>query len=169
LIVSFDIDGVIAATTDADFNPKRTAIDYFSKPIHPSLDVGTLNRLISQYQVYFITARSFENALSTTRRWLFNIGVDVEECMGVLCAQGAKEEDASPRKVEVVKWLGSALHVDDHSKIIPPLGKTGVLFYNPTYEENTKLYEVGGDFYTVKDWTAIESICRETFVKRGFC
>lgn len=169
MIVSFDIDGVIAAITDADFNPKRTVMEYYNKPVHPSLDLSVLNRMIANYQVYFISARSFKDALSCTRRWLFNVGVNVEDSMGVLCAEGAPGQEATAHKIPVIEWLGSALHIDDHAKVIPPLGKRGCLFLNQNYVENVELYDKGGDFYTAKDFGTIERIARELYVKRGYC
>jgi hypothetical protein len=159
VIVSFDVDGVIAATTPADFNPNRNHFDYYNKPPHPSLNLATLNRIIARDQVYFITARSFPKALITTRKWLMGVGVNVEDSMGVLVAEGTRGHDhrGSDTKHAVVNWLGSRLHIDDHPDIIERLGAKGLLFKNEQYAGNVLVYDSPGHVvWKADNWADIE-------------
>lgn len=164
MIISFDVDGVIAASTPADFNPNRTAAEYFSKPAHHMLDLTILNRLIAQHHTYFISARSFPNALKITRTWLKRAGVNVCESYGVLCAEGTRGQEhvGSQRKHEIIQWLGCDLHIDDHSMVIPPLGDKGILYYNPAYPENVQAYyHPTTNYYTATTWQQIEEIVNQ--------
>jgi len=161
VILSFDIDGVVAATTDADFSPDRIAAEYYSKPVHNLLDLNILNRLIAQHDVYFITARSFKGATRSTRNWLASVGVNVEDCQGVICAEGC-EGHGSDTKHRVINWVGSQLHIDDHSEVIKKIGEKGVLFYNPNYEPNKiAYYKPDQPYRTATHWNQIADIVKE--------
>jgi hypothetical protein len=171
VIISFDIDGVIAATTDADFNPNRTSLDYLEKPLHEKLDLKCLNYLIAMYQTYFITARSFAGALTSTRSWLRSRGVNLDDSMGVIAAEGSPrghDSTASDTKHQVVKWVGSSLHFDDHTTVVKNLPCVGVLVHNPCYEPNDILFNSDSPgLMKVLDWDEIRALCRTRFVERG--
>jgi hypothetical protein len=178
MILTLDIDGVIAEMATCDLDPtKRTWTNYRNKQPHPKLDLKVLNRLLNSYHTYFVSARSFEGAADCTRVWLREIGVEVDKSLGVICAEGGASADwtsMSHLKSGVLSYLGSTVHVDDHPLIIESLQvpTVGVLFRNDHYDGNLKYFrgEATSKGILAEDWPEIEAIVKrvweEELIKR---
>jgi hypothetical protein len=160
MLLTFDIDGVIAAVEECDHDKSlRTWTNYRNKQPHPTLDLKILNRLINTYHTYFVSARSFEGASDGAKQWLREIGVEVDKSLGVICTEGVgfmwdrgecEYEAASMYKPTLLRWLGSTVHIDDHPKIIEGL-------YAPT---------VGILFNNDMSWAEIESIVKRVWTDK---
>jgi hypothetical protein len=167
LILTFDADGVIVEAVDGiDNNPDaRNVQAYFQKGLAPGFDVGAFNKLLSLDTIYVVSARSFPKAAAVLTDWLFSYGIDVDRLQGVLCAEGTngRLHEGSHRKADIVRWLGSDLHIDDHPDIIRELGNRGVLVRNPLYPENIRAYErEHTDYYRARHLADVLQIIERT-------
>lgn len=169
MVLTLDIDGVVAAMAQCDFDKSlRTWTNYRQKEAHPSLDVTILNRLIANYHTYFVSARSFEGASDCTREWLREKGVNVERALGVICTEGVGRmydrgecpyEYASDCKPALLQTLGSTVHIDDHPGIIAKLREPtiGLLFYNSAFLRNINMFAERTS-PKAKTWQEVEAI-----------
>jgi hypothetical protein len=81
-----------------------------------------INSLATTYDIYFITARSFDDALLVTKRWLAKNGVDIAALAGIITNQHRH------MKASLVKKLNSQLHFDDDPLVAVACCARGILF-----------------------------------------
>jgi hypothetical protein len=166
MILTFDIDGVVAEHVPEELMTGwRSYTNYRNKGPHPTLDTNILNDLIRRHYVYFISARSFPGALDCTRRWLCDMDIDLDMVCGVICAEGTGKSpgEGSERKASIIKYIGSALHVDDHPLVISMLDKNkGCLFLNEAYPPNVELYNNSiNKCWIANSWQQINQVVKE--------
>lgn len=148
-VISFDIDGVIAKggyIPEWDRKPKVYEKLDLMDPRVPYI----VNDLTRRFSVYIISARRFENALDTTRRWLVEKGFYLHWLCGVMCLRGWEEKEA------VLRALQPAFHIDDAPRFVRCV-PGGVLYYDgeSDWPEARELAE-SGEVLVVNRWADID-------------
>lgn len=146
-VISFDIDGVIAG---GRYTPEwdRTPNHYLGLPLVDSRIPEILKRLAKDdWNIYLVSARRYEDALSSTRLWLERHRISVA---GVLVGV--------PRllKGSVIEILHAEKHFDDDLSVVKMIhGGRGVLFYSPEWDYRQEDLE---GVPVVNDWDGVERL-----------
>lgn len=115
-VVSFDVDRVVAG---GEYIPPQERIQelYWKLPLTDPRLPPMLNQIAKNCDLYFVSARSFPGANVITRAWLAWQGVDMTIVAGTLTGRAGHEE-----KLDWLKLLNPALHVEDHPEVLKALG-----------------------------------------------
>jgi hypothetical protein len=125
--ISFDVDGVVCE--GGYLTPsERSAERYMKCQLREPQVVECINRLLFDYDVYFISSRDHNNALESTREWLENQGVFMEMVAGTIVGIPPYN------KPHLCRMLGISAHFDDCPA---SCGATFTwLVDNPTWQAN---------------------------------
>ena len=147
--ISFDIDGVIAGGHYLQWWD-RMPETYAALPVIEGAIDG-LTRLTDRYNVYLVSGRRFADALTITRIWLREKGLDLRDLCGVIVG--------IPRMLKpiVIESLGSQLHFDDDPKVTQMLGVRGVWFEGKEWPGWEELVQ---DSLKVKTWQDVSVLIK---------
>lgn len=145
-VVSFDIDGVVAG---GKYIPEwdRDTQHYSKLPLLDDKIPRILKRLSKNWNIYLVSTRRYEDALTSTRGWLERFGIEVA---GVIVNV--------PRllKGPVVEILKAEMHFDDDLSVVKMIhGGRGVLFYGPEWAYRKEDLE---GVRVVNDWDGVERV-----------
>ena len=120
--VSFDVDGVIAG---GDWIPEwdRKPEIYSELPVLDPMISGYLESLMYNFNLYFVSARSYVGATYNTRRWLINnCDLPKRAISGVICAEEyTSRKERKAFKIDVIRALNPIIHMDDEPEILEAL------------------------------------------------
>lgn len=120
MILSFDIDGVLAGGTYIEEWDRKPST-YAELPLLDTEIPHYLASLSLDNDVFVVTSRSFNGAEAVTKAWLEQHNI-LQSITGLLCVQDWVS------KIIMANTLKSKLHVDDDWRVIAPLCQRGVLF-----------------------------------------
>jgi hypothetical protein len=109
-IFSFDIDGVVADVGELAIMDRQVGSYRYAKAFDKRLQ-WWLGEIAHEADVYFVSSRSFQDALKETKEWLHFNAIHLADVAGVLCNVCPSD------KASVVKALHATYHFDDDRQI----------------------------------------------------
>lgn len=152
-VITFDIDGVISKTGHVENPADRTPAYYFGLNLLDDDIPKYISSLSKDFDIYFITSRSFENVLGVTKLWLQLKGIGCNLYTGLMALRATtstRDEESFRWKQSACEIVKSSFHVDDDPRILSYTNKIcpSVLFDNPSWELNQQTK----DYIRVFNW-----------------